>query len=75
MMIDLDRFENTPLVREPFEFLVVPEFVKAEFRGAINADYPNIEKRGSFPLSEVKYGAAFGELMNDLNGPQMRSAF
>ena len=75
MMIDLDRFENTPLTREPFEFLVVPEFVKAEVRRAINTDYPHIEKRGSFPLSEVKYGTAFGELMNDLKSPQMRSAF
>jgi len=63
MMIDLDRFESTPLTREPFEFLVVPEFVKADARKAVNADYPHIEKHGSFPLSEVKYGAAFGQLM------------
>ncbi len=75
MMIDLDRFESTPLVREPFEFLVVPEFVKAEARTAVNADYPHIEKRGSFPLSEVEYGAAFGQLMDDLNSPEMRAAF
>jgi SM-20-related protein len=75
MMIDLDRFESTPLTREPFEFLVVPEFVKADARAAVNADYPHIEKRGSFPLSEVKYGAAFGQLMNELDGPQMRAAF
>jgi SM-20-related protein len=75
MMIDLDRFESTPLTREPFEFLVVPEFVTAEARTAVNADYPHIEKRGSFPLSEVKYGPAFGQLIKELDGPQMRSAF
>jgi SM-20-related protein len=75
MMIDLDRFENTPVTREPFEFLVVPEFVKADARTAVNADYPHIEKRGSFPLSEVTYGPAFEQLMADLNSPEMRAAF
>lgn len=75
MMIDLDRFESTPLVREPFEFLVVPGFVKAEALTAVNNDYPQIEKRGSFPLSEVEYGPAFAQLMEDLNSPEMRAAF
>jgi len=75
MMIDLDRFESTPLTREPFEFLVVPEFVTADARAAVNDDYPHIEKRGSFPLSELTYGPAFGQLMNELNGPEMRAAF
>ena len=31
-MLDLDRFRATPLTREPFEFLIVPEFVKADAR-------------------------------------------
>jgi hypothetical protein len=31
-MLDLERFRTTPLTREPFEFLVVPEFVKVEAR-------------------------------------------
>ena len=31
-MLDLERFRATPLTREPFEFLIVPEFVKADAR-------------------------------------------
>jgi len=32
MTLDLERFEQAPLVREPFEYLIVPEFVKAQAR-------------------------------------------
>jgi hypothetical protein len=56
MTLDLERFENTPLTREPFESLVVPEFVKPQARKTINDDYPKISKPGSFPLSEVTFG-------------------
>ena len=49
MTIDLELFEKTPLTREPFEHLVVPEFVKAEARNAINDDYPKVQRPGSFP--------------------------
>ena len=36
-MLDLERFRATPLTHEPFEFLIVPEFVKADARSAIVA--------------------------------------
>ena len=39
-MVDLAKFGATGLCREPFEFLVVPGFLKAEAVAAINADYP-----------------------------------
>jgi len=73
--IDLDLFETTPLTRFPFEFLVVPGFVKAKACSAINSDYPQTPKPGSFPLSELSFGPAFGDLVNHLNGAPMRAAF
>ena len=73
--LDLARFEQTPLSREPFEYLVVPEFVKPDVREAINADYPKVPKPGSFPLSEVTFGPKFKELIDDLESPELRAAF
>ena len=35
-MLDLERFRKTPLTREPFEFLIVPEFVKATARAEVD---------------------------------------
>lgn len=74
-MLDLAAFESTPLVREPFEYLVVPGFVKAEARERVNAAFPRIERTGSFPLSELDYEADFARMMDELNGEAMRMAF
>jgi SM-20-related protein len=53
----------------------LPGFVKAEACKVINRDYPQIRNSGSFPVSEVTYGPAFQELINHLNGADMRAAF
>jgi SM-20-related protein len=74
-MLDLERFRTTPLTREPFEFLIVPEFVKAEARAAIDKDYPEVARAGSFPLGEVTYGPAFAKLVEEMRSEEFRKAF
>ncbi|HVJ50947.1 MAG TPA: 2OG-Fe(II) oxygenase [Aliidongia sp.] len=74
-MLDLDAFAATPLATEPFPYLIVPGFLKAEARGAVARDYPAIAKPGSFPVSEVEGGPAFEQLLDALQGPEMRAAF
>jgi SM-20-related protein len=73
--LDLELFERTPLNPEPFEYLVVQEFVKREARDGIIHDYPKVQKPGSFPLSEMTFGPRFKELIDDLNSAEFRSAF
>jgi SM-20-related protein len=74
-MLDLERFRATPLTREPFEFLIVPEFVKVDARAAIHNDYPEVDRPGSFPLGEVTYGSAFGKFIEEMRGDEFRKAF
>ena len=73
--LDLDRFRDTPLQSDPFPYLIVPGFLKSEAMAAVNADYPEIDKPGSFPVSELRYGPAFTRLLDELNGPEMTAAF
>jgi hypothetical protein len=73
--IDLAAFRSAPLICQPFHYLVVPGFIKAGARPAINADYPRIEAPGSFPHGELEYGPAFGALLQVLGGSEMREAF
>jgi hypothetical protein len=73
--LDLEAFRATALTRQPFEYLVVPGFVKPEAASAINADYPRIDSPGSFPVSELTFGPAFQALLDALTGPQVRAAF
>jgi len=74
-MLDLERFQATPLTREPFDFLIVPEFVRPEARGAIDKDYPEVDRAGSFPLGEVSYGPAFANLVEQMRSEEFRKAF
>ena len=74
-MLDLERFRTTPLTREPFDFLVVPEFVRPEARGGIDKDYPVVDRAGSFPLGEVSYGPAFAKLIEEMRSEEFRKAF
>ncbi len=74
-VLDLAAFRATPLTRQPFEYLVLPGFVKPSALQAIHGGFPKVERPGSFPLSEVTYGPGFGKLIDELNGPEMRAAF
>lgn len=73
--LDLAAFRAAPLTREPFEFLVLPGFVKASALEAIHAGFPRVERPGSFPLSEVSYGPGFAALIEELKGAGFRQAF
>lgn len=74
-MLDLNALRETPLVTEPFEYLIVPQFVKAECLEAIEHDFPPITSGGSFPLNSLHYGPAFGQLTDELLGDEVRHIF
>jgi SM-20-related protein len=71
----LEALRATPLVSEPFEHLIVPGFVDQAALAEINADYPKISARGSFPVDEVSYGPAFQALLDALESEQFRETF
>jgi SM-20-related protein len=72
---DLAAFRATPLAREPFEYLVVPRFIRHDALARINADYPKISQRGSFPAAQVAFGPAFQALLDELESDEFREAF
>ncbi|HEY2184759.1 MAG TPA: 2OG-Fe(II) oxygenase [Xanthobacteraceae bacterium] len=72
---DLAAFRATPLSLHPFQFLLVPRFVKAAALERINADYPAITDRGSFPANRLAYGPAFQSLLDELESHEFREAF
>lgn len=74
-MIDLAVFRAAPLVREPFEYVVVPSFIRPRARAAINADYPRIDFPGSFPVEEVGGGPAFHAFLEEFASEELRRAF
>ncbi len=74
-LLDLEKFVATPLATEPFSYIVVPGFIRAEALPLINADYPDISRPGSFPLGQLTYGPAFRAFVDELESAEFREAF
>jgi SM-20-related protein len=73
--LDLARFEAAPLEIDPYPYLVVPGFLSRDALDAVAADFPRIDKPGSFPTSELSFGPRFRALLAELEGPALRRAF
>jgi SM-20-related protein len=73
-MIALDLLRATPLATEPFDHVIVPGFIEPAAQPALADDFPRIDRPGSFPLSELAYGASFAALVEALQGPAMAAA-
>jgi SM-20-related protein len=72
MMLDLERLRAAPLRRDPFDFVIVDEFVPAQHLPALLADFPAVRRHGSFPLGALACGATFGALAEELEGDELR---
>jgi SM-20-related protein len=72
MILDLERLQTSPLRRDPFDFVIVDNFIRAEHLPALLADFPAVRRHGSFPLGALSIGAAFAELAAELEGDDLR---
>ena len=66
--------ERTPLERDPFDFVVVPDFVDSDRFPSVLADYPKVPGPGSHPPGELGIHGHFRGLIDELLGPEFRSA-
>jgi SM-20-related protein len=73
-LLDLDRLRAAPLSRDPFDFVIVENFVRPQYLAAAVADFPPLGKHGSFPLNGQRYGAAFARLAAELQNSDLRRA-
>lgn len=74
VLIDLERFDAAPLMKQPFDYMIVPGFIRPEAFDAILKDYPEIKERGSFALSTLQPGPVFHQLLDELGGPTFADA-
>jgi SM-20-related protein len=70
-LIDHEKLRAAPVMTEPFQHLVAPGLVGGQALQSVLRDFPKMERPGSVPLTALEYGAAFGELVEDLRGPEV----
>jgi hypothetical protein len=68
-MLNIEALERSSLSHDPYDFVIIDDFVPGGAIVALSADYPKIATTGSFPLSEIQYGPVFSQLIDELNGP------
>src|SRR3569623_1576303 len=68
MILDLDRLRQAELRRDPFDFVIVEDFVRPEHVPGLFAGFPRVRRHGSFPLETVAYGGEFAGLAAELEG-------
>jgi hypothetical protein len=73
-LLDLARLRDTPLQRDPFDYVVVDDFLMGDGLPALIDNFPAIVDHGSYPLAVLSCGPAFAKLAEELEGDAMRRA-
>src|SRR5438445_11726173 len=73
-LLDLERLRASPLQRDPFDYVIVENFLPADETPELIADFPRLGGHGSFPLAKETCGAAFARLAAELEGEELRQA-
>jgi Rps23 Pro-64 3,4-dihydroxylase Tpa1-like proline 4-hydroxylase len=73
-LLKFDVFENTPLQRDPFNYLVAQDVMSPENLAKVNDDYPPIDVPANFRAEDLEYGPAFRQLLDDLYSERFQSA-
>lgn len=71
--LDIQKLREAQMRYDPFEYTIVPGFLKEESLARVIADYPDL-KGGSYPLDTVKVTPALRDVIDELNGPEFEAA-
>jgi SM-20-related protein len=71
-VLDEDALKNAQVIKEPFPYLIVENVIRKEVLVDVASGFPQMEKRGSFPLEAVSYAGAFSLLIKELQDVRLR---
>jgi SM-20-related protein len=71
-MLKLDTLRSTPVEHDPFEYLIVRNFVEPDKLKEVLADYPEVPGPGSHPPGGLKISGHFKEMIDELLAPSFR---
>jgi hypothetical protein len=73
-LVDLARLRASPLNRDPYDHVIVENFLADDMVPALLDAFPAISGHGSYPLSTLKCPPLFRRLADELEGDAMRAA-
>ena len=72
--LDLAALDGARLQRDPFDFVIVENFILPSQFPQVSADFPKTPGAGSHPPSELDIRGHFAGLMDELSGAGFRAA-
>ena len=73
-ILNLDKIQEAKVNNTYFPFFsVTNSFIDNEISKKLTKDFPNISTGGSFPIEDLKSGASFVQLVEELKGNELRS--
>ena len=73
-VLDIGQLEAAPLCRDPFDYVIVGNFVRPAELPALIGDFPAVRQHGSFPLEALRFGERFARFAKELAGDELRHA-
>ena len=71
-MLRLDALSATPVEHDPFDYLIVKNFVERDWLKEVLADYPQVPGPGSHPPAGLKISGRFKALIDEMLGQPFR---
>jgi SM-20-related protein len=71
---DFEALDHAPLQHDPYDYLVLPNFLRPERFAQVLADYPQVPGPGSHPPSELSIRGHFAALVEELCGNSFQRA-
>ena len=72
--LSYEAIERTPLEKDPFEYVIIPNCVNADALKQIGTDFPPVPGAGSHPPSELQIKGHFAALLQELESAKFREA-
>jgi len=74
-VLQLDAFRRAPLCTDPFEYLVVRDFVAPAALSAVIRDFPPLCDTGLLPVAATHHGPAFAALVAEIESEALTREF
>jgi len=72
--LDIEKLQSTAKTTDPFEYVIVPNFLSTDGLRKVNETFPNIEAGGSYPIESLQDTMAIRDVIAELDGPQFEAA-
>jgi SM-20-related protein len=71
-IVDFGKLRAATRVDTPFRYLVAHNIITPEWEDRLIADFPRLQKGGSFPLAAVDIGSDFRRLIDEMESCEFR---